>query len=144
MNLTPKKVTIDNSLWNTINIWFVSEKWKWNFGNLHTPQLAAGSDSERKYILLLRWKVQKSAMKMWAVATPKMDNMDLLANILRLLSGDLGEVGLDLHLSWHAGDHHWNHILLIFTIPLSSVVSQSSRILGPVDQNIPPNWWTQS
>jgi hypothetical protein len=68
-----------------------------------------------------------------------MDNMDLLANILRLLSRDLGEVGLDLHLSWHAGDHHWNHILLIFTIPLSSVVSQSSRILGPVDQNIPPN-----
>ena len=25
--------------------------------------------------------------------------------------GDLGDVGLDLHLSWHAGDHHWNHIL---------------------------------
>ena len=43
----------------TENIWIISEKWKWNFGNLHLPQLAAGSESERKYLLLLRWKVQK-------------------------------------------------------------------------------------
>ena len=53
--------------------------------------------------------------------------------------GDLGEVGLGLHLFWHAGDHHWNHIL-----SLSSVVSPWSRILGPADQNIPPNWRKQS
>ena len=52
----------------TENIWIISEKWKWNFGNLHLPQLAVGSESERKYLLLLRWKVQKSAMKMWAHA----------------------------------------------------------------------------
>ena len=36
----------------------------------------------------------------------KMDNMDMLANILRLLSGRSGEDGLDLHFFWHAGDHH--------------------------------------
>ena len=53
--------------------------------------------------------------------------------------GDLGEVGLGLHLFWHAGDHHWNHIL-----SLSSVVSPWSRILGPADQNKPPNWRKQS
>ena len=44
--------------------------------------------------------------------TLKMDNMDMLANILRLLSGR--EAGLDLHLFWHAGDHHLNHILSPF------------------------------
>ena len=54
-------------------------------GNLHTPQLAAGSESERMYLLLLRWIVQKSAMKMWAVATLEMVNMDMLANILQIL-----------------------------------------------------------
>ena len=32
----------------------------------------------------------------------------------------------------------------IFTIPLSSVALPSSRILGPVDQNIPQNWQIQS
>ena len=91
-------------------IWIISEKWKWNFGNLHLPQLAAGSESERKYLLLLRWKVQKSAMKMWAVSTRKMDNM-YMPTSCGFYQGDLGDVGLDLHLSWHAGDHHWNHIL---------------------------------
>ena len=94
----------------TENIWIISEKWKWNFGNLHLPQLAAGSESERKYLLLLRWKVQKSAMKMWAVSTRKMDNM-YMPTSCGFYQGDLGDVGLDLHLSWHAGDHHWNHIL---------------------------------
>ena len=47
-----------------------SESETFKIFNLYTPQLAAGSESERMYLLLLRWKVQKSAMKMWAVATP--------------------------------------------------------------------------
>lgn len=87
--------------------------------NLFTPQLAAGSESERMYLLLLRWKVQKSAMKMWAVATLKMDNMDMLANIVRLLSG------------WSGGSWTWSSPFLACRwppleshfVPLSSVVS---------------------
>ena len=89
------------------------EKWKWNFGSLLTPQLAAGSESERKYLLLLWWKVQKSAMKMWAVATPhsRWTTWICLPTSCGCCQGDLGEDGLDLHFFWHAGDHHWNPIL---------------------------------
>ena len=87
-----------------------SESETFKIFNLYTPQLAAGSESERMYLLLLRWKVQKSAMKMWAVSTRKMDNM-YMPTSCGFYQGDLGDVGLDLHLSWHAGDHHWNHIL---------------------------------
>ena len=120
----------------TIEKW--KEKWKWNFGSLLTPQLAAGSESERKYLLLLWWKVQKSAMKMWAVATPhsRWTTWICLPTSCGCCQGDLGEAGLDLHLIWHSGNNHWNNI--------SSVVSILSRILGPADQNIPPNWRIQS
>ena len=70
--------------------YFRKVKVKLSKSSTFTPQLAAGSESERMYLLLLRWKVQKSAMKMWAVATLKMDNMDMLANIVQLLSGRSG------------------------------------------------------
>ena len=74
----------------TFDLFQKSESETFKIFNLYTPQLAAGSESERMYLLLLRWKVQKSAMKMWAVATLKMDNMDMLANIVQLLSGRSG------------------------------------------------------
>ena len=119
-------IQISSSYWcggsvPTENIWIISEKWKWNFGNLHMPQLAAGSESERKYLLPWRWKVQKSAMKMWAVSTLKMDNMDILANIMRLLSGRSG------------GRWTWSSPFLACRWPpLESTFSQSLYSPSPV------------
>ena len=80
--------------------------------------------------------------------TLKMDNMDMLANIVQLLSGRSGGSWTwsspFLACRWPPLESHFALSCFIFTIPLSSVALPSSRILGPVDQNIPQNWQIQS
>ena len=76
------------------------------------------------------------------------DGQHVHANIMRLLSGRSGGrwtwSSPFLACRWPPLESHFALSCFIFTIPLSSVALPSSRILGPVDQNIPQNWQIQS
>ena len=97
----------------TENNWKVKRKVKVKLWKSSYASVGSWQWKWKEVPLLLWWKVQKSAMKMWAVATPhsRWTTWICLPTSCGCCQGDLGEDGLDLHFFWHAGDHHWNPIL---------------------------------